>query len=142
MPALSTIGTMAALTRLMISLVAAVVIGWVLFIASVSIAGPSGAFCFDPTGRLPPDRGCVHVSIDPITGRGVSNHETSRTDAAGDVTWYHQGTAVTGPIAIPMLVTVPILTTALYLILGAIERRGAAASPDPATRRGPEPRGL
>ena len=132
---------MVALTRLTISLVAAVVIGWTLFLASVSIAGPSGAFCLDPTGTLPQATGCVHVSVDPITGRGFSNHETSRTDAAGVTTWYHLDAAVTGPIAIPMFVTVPILTAAIYLVFEALERRGAATRPDDAAA-GVEPRGL
>ncbi len=132
---------MVTLTRLTISLVTAVVIGWALFCVSMSIAGPSGTFCFDPTGTLPPDRGCVHVSIDPVTGRGVSNHETSRSDGAGGVTWYHQGTAVTGPIAIPMLVTVPIVTAVVYLVIEGIERRDAARRLDTAPSR-PEPRGL
>lgn len=132
---------MVALTRLTISLVAAMVIGWALFLGSVSIAGPSGTFCLDPTGTPPESTGCVHVSVDPITGRGFSNQETSRTDASGATTWYHLDAAVTGPIAIPMFVTVPILTAAIYLVFEVLERRGAAARPDGAAA-GREPRGL
>jgi hypothetical protein len=116
--------SVARLTRLTIAFTAAVVLGWALFLASMSLLGPSGAFCFDPGGARPPDQGCVHVSVDPVSGRGISNHETSRTDAAGITTWYHAGTAVTGPIAAPMFVSVPILTALIYLGLGAIERRG------------------
>lgn len=129
------------LTRLTISLTAAIVIGWALFLGSMALAGPTGAFCLDPTGTLPRDTGCVHVSVDPITGRGMSNHETSRTDAAGVTTRYHLDAAVTGPVAIPMFVTVPILAAALYLLTEALERRSAAMRPEGAAGR-TEPRGL
>ena len=132
---------MVRLTRLTISLTAAVVIGWALFLGSMSIVGPSGTFCLDPTGTRPPDTGCVHVSVDPITGRGMSNHETSRTDASGSMTRYHLGAAVTGPIAVPMFVTVPILTAAIYVLLEALERRGAAVRSQGAAGQ-TEPRGL
>jgi hypothetical protein len=128
------------LTRLTISLTAAIVIGWALFLGSMAIAGPTGAFCLDPTGTLPRDTGCVHVSVDPITGRGMSNHETSRTDASGVTTWYHAGTPVTGPIALPMFVTVPILTAAIYLGIQAIELKGEAARPAGEPRPQAEPR--
>ncbi len=132
---------MTALTRLTIALVAATVIGWALFVASMSIAGPSGAFCLDPTGTRPPDSGCVHVAVDPITGRGFSNHETTRTDASGTTIRYHLGAPVTGPIAIPMFVTVPILTAAIFLLFQGLERHGAAARDGAASGR-TEPRGL
>lgn len=132
---------MLRLTRLTISLTVAVVLGWALFLGSLAIAGPTGAFCLDPTGSLPRDTGCVHVSVDPITGRGMSNHETSRTDASGFRTSYHLDAAVTGPVALPMFVTVPILAAVLYLLIEALERRGAAMRPERATGR-TEPRGL
>ncbi|HYM83282.1 MAG TPA: hypothetical protein VEY67_03940, partial [Candidatus Dormibacteraeota bacterium] len=113
----------ARLVHLTISLVTAVTLGWTLFLASMSVFGPSGAFCLDPDGSRPPSTGCVHVSIDPVTGRGVSNHETARVDASGVTTWYHVGTAVTGPVALPMFLTVPSLTAAIYLVIAALERR-------------------
>jgi hypothetical protein len=116
----------ARLTRLTIALVTAVTIGWALFLGSMAVLGPSGAFCLDPGGTRPPSTGCVHVSVDPVTGRGISNHETSRTDSAGVTTWYHLHAAVTGPIALPMFVTVPILAAAVYLALEALERRGTS----------------
>ncbi len=117
------------MTRLTIALVTAVFIGWTLFLASAATAGPGGAFCLDPDGSRPPDSGCVHVSIDPITGRAMSNHETSRTDASGVTTWYHLDAPVTGPVALPLFLTVPILTVSIYLVIQAIE---LTAGPPPA----------
>ncbi len=130
-------GAVVRLTRLTIALAAAAAIAWGLFMVSLSVAGPSGAFCFDPDGTRPPDAGCVHVTVDPITGRGISNHETSRTDASGVTTWYHYHTAVTGPIAAPLFVTVPILTAVIYLVLEAVERRASSAVPAPDPRPDP-----
>ncbi len=118
------------MTRLTIALVTAVFIGWVLFLVSASIAGPSGTFCLDPDGSRPPDSGCVHVSIDPITGRGMSNHETTRTDASGVTTWYHADAPVTGPIALPLFLTVPILTVVIYLVIQAIELSAVPPPPE------------